>query len=183
MNPETAVLDAIDELVDEQLEQEASGWDHNINQPHCPHAGCQARWHGLPHARCPGSAVQGPLKPPAWPATRPKVCGRVSIIDADGNQTHVGHVRDFVIDVMPDQEAVAEFRETLGQFHSAMRGVFQQLELSFRAVGEQAHRLAEILGHTDFADGGEITPQQRALPRPSTTPPMWAARADGRRRR
>lgn len=27
------------------------------------------------------------------------------------------------------------------------------------------------------------TPQQRALPRPSTTPPMWAARADGRRRR
>lgn len=27
------------------------------------------------------------------------------------------------------------------------------------------------------------TSQQRALPRPSTAPPMWAARADGRRRR
>lgn len=40
------IIDAIDALVDEQLEQERSGYDHNINQTECPH--CGREWHGLP---------------------------------------------------------------------------------------------------------------------------------------
>ncbi|SHU54488.1 hypothetical protein [Mycobacteroides abscessus] len=40
------IIDAIDALVDEQLEQERSGYDHNINQVNCPH--CGRDWHGLP---------------------------------------------------------------------------------------------------------------------------------------
>ncbi|QGF20199.1 hypothetical protein SEA_SIXAMA_20 [Gordonia phage Sixama] len=63
-NPEDSVLDAIDELVEEQLQQESSGYDHNINQPECPHKGCAHGWHGIPSALCPGSLVEGPLRPP-----------------------------------------------------------------------------------------------------------------------
>jgi hypothetical protein len=43
-NPEDAVLDLIDQLVNEQLEQESSGYDHNINQDRC--ALCGGDWHG-----------------------------------------------------------------------------------------------------------------------------------------
>lgn len=43
------IIDAIDALVDEQLEQERSGYDHNINQAQCPH--CGREWHGLPITR------------------------------------------------------------------------------------------------------------------------------------
>lgn len=57
-NREQSVLDAIDALVDEQLQQEASGFDHNINQPECR---CGRPWHGLPTKLCPGSATQGPI--------------------------------------------------------------------------------------------------------------------------
>lgn len=39
------IIDEIDALVDAQLEQEASGYDHNINQDRCPH--CGDDWHGL----------------------------------------------------------------------------------------------------------------------------------------
>jgi len=40
------IIDAIDALVDEQLAQESSGYDHNINQPKCWH--CGRDWHGMP---------------------------------------------------------------------------------------------------------------------------------------
>lgn len=43
-NPEDAVLDAIDALVDEQLAQERSGYDHNVGQQRCPL--CGGDWHG-----------------------------------------------------------------------------------------------------------------------------------------
>ncbi|MFF2026580.1 hypothetical protein [Rhodococcus koreensis] len=39
------IIDEIDSLVDAQLEQEPSGYDHNINQDRCPH--CGRDWHGL----------------------------------------------------------------------------------------------------------------------------------------
>ena len=57
-NREQSVIDAIDALVNEQLTQEASGYDHNINQPECR---CGRPWHGLPRDTCPGSAAQGPI--------------------------------------------------------------------------------------------------------------------------
>ncbi|WP_301119912.1 hypothetical protein [Mycolicibacterium fortuitum] len=45
-NPEASVIADIDALVDEQLQQEASGYDHNINQDTCEL--CGGDWHGLP---------------------------------------------------------------------------------------------------------------------------------------
>ncbi|MFE3572382.1 hypothetical protein ACFXON_23455, partial [Bacillus subtilis] len=43
------ILDAIDELVDEQLAgfDNRSGWDHDVNQDVCPHKWCSEPWHGL----------------------------------------------------------------------------------------------------------------------------------------
>ncbi|QEM41490.1 hypothetical protein SEA_FORZA_21 [Gordonia phage Forza] len=60
-NPEDHVLDAINELVDEQLQQEASGYDHNLNQPKCPN--CHDAWHGLPRLGCDGALAKTKNKP------------------------------------------------------------------------------------------------------------------------
>jgi hypothetical protein len=43
-NPEDGVIDVIDQLVNEQLRQESSGYDHNINQDRCTL--CGGDWHG-----------------------------------------------------------------------------------------------------------------------------------------
>ena len=63
MNPEDAVVDEIDRLVEESLTKpwhQVSGYDNNIGQPRCR---CGADWHGLPTAFCPGSDTEGPLRP------------------------------------------------------------------------------------------------------------------------
>lgn len=163
MNPEQGVLDRIDALVDASLSKdwdEISGYDNDIHQPDCPHEGCGYEWHGLPWGRCPGSAVLGPLKPgrpwnPAALVTRPL---SVSVVDADGNVTDIPGVISTRID--------------------AAVGLFQVTASTFREI-------ATTLRRERYANGGVVpdTPQARALPRPSHQPPMWAARADGRRRR
>ncbi len=58
MSTAQRVIDDIDALVDEQLRQEASGYDWNLNQPRCR---CGKEWHGLPSRGCPGSDDEGPL--------------------------------------------------------------------------------------------------------------------------
>lgn len=87
------IVDDIDALVDEQLQQERSGYDHNVNQELCPH--CGRHWHGLPLTAevammyaagiydptysvdsddspvvCPGSTFIGPLPPDDVSAVR-----------------------------------------------------------------------------------------------------------------
>lgn len=62
MNPEDAVVDEIDRLVEESLTKpwhQVSGYDNNIGQPRCR---CGANWHGLPTAFCPGSDTEGPTR-------------------------------------------------------------------------------------------------------------------------
>lgn len=53
-NPEQNVIDAIGELVEEQLSgySQRSGYDHNVNQDKC--AVCGREWHGLALGGCPG---------------------------------------------------------------------------------------------------------------------------------
>ncbi|MDO3068476.1 hypothetical protein P5W11_09655 [Mycobacteroides abscessus subsp. bolletii] len=53
-NPEQDVIDAIGQLVDEQLSgySQRSGYDYNVNQDKC--AVCGREWHGLALGRCPG---------------------------------------------------------------------------------------------------------------------------------
>ncbi|QJD51497.1 hypothetical protein SEA_EVAMON_2 [Gordonia phage Evamon] len=120
------------------------------------------------------------MKPPPWPA-KPKSQARMAIIDADGNRTPI---RSALVDfqMTPDPAAVEQFREAWDGFRTTVVEGFRTLEVSFQGVSADLRRVLE----GSFAEGGEVveqSPQQRALPRPSTTPPMWAARADGRRRR
>ncbi|WP_306364826.1 hypothetical protein [Nocardia sp. CC227C] len=42
------IVDEIDALVDWQLTKEPSGYDFSVNQAKCPHAWCDADFHGLP---------------------------------------------------------------------------------------------------------------------------------------
>lgn len=177
MNPEQDVLDRIDALVDASLSKdwdEISGYDNDIHQPDCPHEGCSYEWHGLPLGRCPGSVAYGPLKPvrpwnPAALVTKP----RVSVVDADGNVTDIPGVISTRIDC--DYSSVVGAME---DFRVAAVGLFQVTASTFREI-------ATTLRRGRYANGGVVpdTPQGRALPRPSHQPPMWAARADGRRRR
>ncbi|SKM39194.1 Uncharacterised protein [Mycobacteroides abscessus subsp. massiliense] len=70
-NPEQDVIDAIGELVDEQLSgySQRSGYDYNVNQDRC--AVCGREWHGLVVGGCPGpygtpeqkTAYRGPANP------------------------------------------------------------------------------------------------------------------------
>jgi hypothetical protein len=53
-----SVIDEIDALVDEQLRQEASGYDNNLGVVECL---CGLDWHGLPEWGCPGTDAEGPV--------------------------------------------------------------------------------------------------------------------------
>ncbi|SLC05350.1 Uncharacterised protein [Mycobacteroides abscessus subsp. massiliense] len=71
-NPEQNVIDAIGELVDEQLSgySQRSGYDHNVNQDKC--AVCGREWHGLALGGCPGpygtAEQKGPYRSTANPS-------------------------------------------------------------------------------------------------------------------
>lgn len=64
--------DEIDELVDAQLRQERSGYDHNINQDRCPK--CRGPWHGLRQGDCPGATgIEDSTQPPLATIPVPEV--------------------------------------------------------------------------------------------------------------
>ncbi|NDK91745.1 hypothetical protein GYA93_19520 [Gordonia desulfuricans] len=226
------MLDDIDRLVDEQLAQESSGYDHNVNQPRCWH--CGRDWHGMPltsrieylrmvaavgysvdrelaeyraeeddsELLCPGSTFIGPRRP----TTRDQM-------KAHALRTSRGTIIDF--NITPGSEAVAQYREAWEGWErmtEAVTAARDPIRWAFNQIGDAFRSLEQIIGaperqprfrhgavaidrdvvllrdladdvSVDAADPGPDTPQQRALPRPSTTPPMWTARADGRRRR
>ncbi|QRY51801.1 hypothetical protein [Mycolicibacterium septicum] len=69
----TDIIDRIDSLVDEQLQQEASGYDHNINQDKCPH--CSLDWHGLPiTAKIAEMKILGEFDPEYEHQDSPVIC-------------------------------------------------------------------------------------------------------------
>ncbi|MET8430079.1 hypothetical protein [Nocardia sp. NPDC004860] len=112
--PDRDIVDAIDELVDEQLAgyNQRSGYDFNVNQDKCPHPWCDEDWHGLKiTARmrgmrlrgrvdsdyqynedtspvlCPGSTFEGEFEPPAPPVS-PNA--RVSVWSSDSGWHQIG---------------------------------------------------------------------------------------------
>lgn len=64
--PEQRVLDDIEELVNEELTQTRSGYDHNISQEHCPV--CGRNWHGLPGDGKFGVVAEGTPGAESYPA-------------------------------------------------------------------------------------------------------------------
>lgn len=179
MNPEDDVIDRIDTLVNESLAKswdEISGYDNNINQESCGHCGLD--WHGLPQGGCPGSTFIGPRPPNVWakewdrwrnanqrPNEYSEMAGPVDgypwVIPDDPLEPSAWGMP---IDVQfPASSPLSVMRASLNQ----MRGLFQQVTDGF--IREEVEQI-------------EQTPQQRALPRPSTTPPMWAQQPNQRRR-
>lgn len=193
MNPEDAVLDEIDRLVDESLAkpyEEISGYDNDINQPECR---CGADWHGLPRGGCPGTESEGPVDDP-WARKRVLATKRhvVEIENGDG-WIEIGRLA-------PEGLVFAHHPEMLAGADSAFTlpaTVPQWPAVAPDPVMLLHRRLMQLFGEVDSTvlrseilrpdphDQTEEpeTPEQRALPRPSTTPPMWAPRADGRGRR
>ena len=190
-NPEQPVLDAIDELVDESLSkswEEISGYDNDIHQPDCPHELCSREWHGLPDGRCPGSAVFGPVKPPIANRYR-EMAERLATAPyqyAGGGPVETSGLVGVEIGG----------RVFTGRFECGGAAAFEAARRSINAMAEALSSIWQIPDDPlnpaawNFADDFieattepvPETPQQRALPRPSTRPPMWAVRADGRRR-
>ena len=149
----------------------------------------------------PGSDTEGPVTRSRWPAIEDiqrfaERCAGMPYRYANGGVVDEGPNGD-----LPD--AVEAFRPRPvvpiwgSDFHI-------RLEASIERMCRQMDSVRAAFGYWQIPDDlfadtdgdGEVfiplptpateepqTPQQRALPRPSTTPPMWAARADGRRRR
>lgn len=205
MNPEDAVLDEIDRLVDESLAKpwdEISGYDNDINQPECR---CGADWHGLPWGGCPGSESEGPVDDPwsrkrAWINT---VAATPYRYDGGAEYLDEGLNGDGWIEIgrlAPEGLVFTHHPEMFAGADSAFAApitVPQWPAVAPDPVMLLHRRLMQLFGEVDSTvlrsgilrpdphDQPEEpeTPQQRALPRPSATPPMWAPRADGRRRR
>lgn len=194
------IVDDIDALVDWQLEQESSGYDHNINQERCR---CGRDWHGLPITKridsmrsrgqfdpsyvyaddespimCVGSNMPGPWRQVGmWQlpdretfhelVTRLGVAqglpGRVTVRLWNGDLTESRDVDIEAFSTNPPTRIEWRNPEPL-----PWPTGFPSTEM--RRVGEQFSAIRDAL-----ADEPDTrTPQQRALPRPSTTPPMWA---------
>lgn len=185
MNPEQSVIDEIDRLVDESLAKpwcERSGYDNDINQPECR---CGTDWHGLPKGGCPGSDAEGPVHRPRPFAGMPYRYANGGVVDEGPNGD------------LPD--AIEAFQAVVQMWGSDIR---IRLEASIERMCRQMDSVRAVFGYWQIPDDpfadidGEAfiplptpateepqTPQQRALPRPSTTPPMWAQDATRSRRR
>lgn len=206
MNPEQSVLDEIDRLVDESLAtpySERSGYDNDINQPECR---CGADWHGLPKGGCPGSDAEGPVARATrtrsrWPGIDADAARRFAELFAGMPYRYAnGGAVNEAFEAEPGEYAEAPYLGSLADGDRVayeingrvITGVVSNHQIrgnvtSFDFTPERGDSLVawQIPDLPWLGDEHEEpeTPQQRALPQPSTTPPMWAARADGRRRR
>ena len=176
------IIDEIDALVDEQLRQEPSGYDHNINQAQCWH--CGRDFHGLAITErmermrvmyrmtgaldeelveyrydedespvlCPGSRFIGPRAP----------------FDMSGWES-LGYIDNTEGPTFSPDYAEGGPASDL-RFGWSLSGPARwTIE-----VGDQPEPEPE----SRFDDNGRIRP-----PRPSTTPPMWANDVTRSRRR
>lgn len=181
MSADNDVIDRIDALVDEQLEQypNRTGYDFNAGIEHCR---CGFEWHGLPSGGCPGSAVEGPIDR-RWDRFRPRViAGLPTFADID-TAAWVETVR------LTAQQlaALAGIPDISGCWETSTSGIEPYGNITPRrpdveyTIVQQRPTFVEV-----FAGGrapGETREEARTngpnrgrppVPRPSTTPPMWA---------
>lgn len=170
------IIDEIDALVDEQLSayDSRSGYDHNVNQERCWH--CGREWHGLKitarmermaaqvaydedyryadddsEVLCPGSGFIGPTR---------SIVPRTHAINLIDLLVPPVSVTELLGEILRDALLGLEVDLGIGLLQQRpATGLFQQIPTTFAPEPEPDPR----------------TPQERALPRPSSTPPMWAA--------
>ena len=162
------IIDKIDALVDEQLSayDSRSGYDHNVNQERCCH--CGREWHGLKiTARMESMAAQVAYDEDYRYADDDSevLCPGSSFIGPTRPAVPKTLAIDW-IDLLVPPVSMAEvlsqvllLRDGLALDIERSVGLFQQIPTTFAPEPEPDPR----------------TPQERALPRPSPTPPMWAA--------
>lgn len=102
---------------------------------------------------------------------------RIAFIDLNGARTEgiatVDQPRDLV-EIAFDETAIDRVCVTMEMMSRNMAAVF-------REIGETVSRATQALSGW-LPEPDTRTPQERALPRPSTTPPMWAVDASQQRR-
>lgn len=169
------IIDEIDALVDEQLSayDSRSGYDHNVNQERCWH--CGREWHGLKiTARMESMAAQVAYDEDYRYAddVSEVICPGSGFIGPTRpphvSQVHAVDLFDWSDLPFSLREAIKQaIRDALGLDFERSVGLFQQIPTTFAPEPEPDPR----------------TPQERALPRPSPTPPMWAAQTTRRHNR
>lgn len=195
-NSEQGVLDAIDALIDDQLAEGEPETGFAFGDPGFPRCRCGKTWHGLATRACPGSDVEGPLRPRGRPfAVRELVRCRC------GGPVHVGPLygcpgtaMEGPVDLHGAMRAVteqwAEVVMAMRPVFDAFRGVAESIERSFRLTVEagrgrgaspQMTIVDEMRPVLDVpSHPSELRVQ---VPRPATTPPMWAVDPTRSRRR
>jgi len=192
------VIDEIDALVEEQLRQERSGYDHNLNQPHCR---CGSpEWHGLPNGRCPGSDAEGPIGD-AWGYLIGSYGDLVSGYDNGGrieptsltpavaqrwlesnDWVPLGIIRPrdgLTFDRRPDAPVVVD-QQAIESYTAAAadlrRVVLAEWERISGAVLDTWATIREQFGALDptAVQAAEREDGRPALPTGARTPPMWA---------
>ncbi|MEA1798532.1 hypothetical protein [Rhodococcus qingshengii] len=102
---------------------------------------------------------------------------RIAFINLDGTRTEgiatVDQSRDLV-EIVFDEAAI-------DRAYVAMEMIARNMAAAFGEIGEMVSRATQALSGW-LPEPDTRTPQERALPRPSLTPPMWAVDA-GRQRR
>ncbi|MFE2994181.1 hypothetical protein ACFXG4_04105 [Nocardia sp. NPDC059246] len=175
------ILDAIDELVDEQLAgyDNRSGYDFNVNQDKCPHPWCDEDWHGLkittqmrqmrragwidPNYRhadddsqilCPGSTFTGDFVPAPTPL-RP--------VGTIHRQSDAGWEAIGTVDANPLRARAAE--GGWGDAVTAIRGLTHSFNLRLDEVNPEL--LQTLFGR----DANEVSGSEYA--RAASSPRWW----------
>ncbi|MDV6277991.1 hypothetical protein R3Q06_31395 [Rhodococcus erythropolis] len=104
---------------------------------------------------------------------------RIAFIDLDGTRTEgiatVDQSRDLV-EIVFDEAAI-------DRAYVAMEMIARNMAAAFGEIGEMVSRARQALsGWLPEPEPDTRTPQERALPRPSTTPPFWAKDVGTQRR-
>jgi hypothetical protein len=200
------LLDEIDALVDAQLEggEPETGFDFDDpDHPRCPH--CDRDWHGLAITErldgmrwrgavdadyrysedespvfCPGSMFIGPRAPLSYELPRcPHRCSRPwhqESNDICPGSMHLGPRRPRKGEIPPTPEQIAS--------------AWAQVTVSIRELADNLKEAFAGFAKATEAFGIKSEPESRLddqgrprLPRPSSTPPMWANDVTRSRRR
>ncbi|MCG7592407.1 hypothetical protein [Mycobacterium sp. PSTR-4-N] len=138
------IIDRINELVDGQLQQERSGYDHNINQKPCPN--CGREWHGLPLTQHVAQMYAMGRYEPEYIAAQddsPIICKGSTVVDPDAKRVTRTGVVFVSINVDDVARHMEQMRQRWAQFFEEIADSFAQLGRQFN---EAANSMAELLG-------------------------------------
>ncbi len=186
-NSEQGVMDAIDALIDDQLAEGEPQTGYAWGDPRFPRCRCGDTWHGLPTRACPGSDVEGPQRP--WrpfveEVVRCRCGGREhddTMYGCPGTDTEGSVDPHGVMRALTDQwaEFVVAVRPVLDAFYASVESTNRSFRDAYTTSSMTI--VDEMRPFIDVPSHPSELPVQ--VPRPATTPPMWAVDPTRSRRR